>query len=845
MPPLTHEVTYQGFKCRAVKYRRTDGLSPESGYVEINIKDLSGINIVMPQVLWRNPNKGALEIPGQLGIDQTHRLYSGQLTGHQTVTAQKDSPHKGFNLVGQLTLETFDAGKSLGKQTYTDIYVAFEGIEEITERLASAKLHNEGFVRVPITDIRQFYTDYGLLFQDINCRLRSGFYDPRTVKEGGTPWSLVEVVQFLLSQLPGSPTLHPKSDVFSIGGNPPSEIIGEGEAASGILQEVLNQYGLIAKFQPDGSFLVNKKYEGNASPGQISTSPGARGTWPYVKTEKKSISGTNRPPIVCVKGRRRVQRISVPYTPVIQWTDGKYYDLNDIGALIPGYGIDKVNRQVLNNEHKNFEDVVLLASSGAIGYEWMQILRRQAYKLYAPVNAFKTTDVPAAPTGQPVASGQPSGSPRPTSLHVIDDEDIDFLAFLPAVDAPWYKGDLQLTGLDRMFKGQSSRKSSSGDFDDVVLLPPVVKSRTIGEMWFQDSGEITAHLKKVADSYGKEKEYFQTRVQVCQDRAAGIIDHINATNRNAANIARMNGISSDPFPIIEIDQETKNLAKGFGRFDDDVTKVVDDFGLSVPVKFALTQIKQELEAWNVFLKQADQILQKALSEVTTYQAVYAAYRGFAGKGNLPVKVAEQGKYTFDRRSGIISFTEPQCVGQSTLVMSDEWQTVVADGAVSAIFGYELRFNGIQDWTTVYVSPSPAGPGQPAKASLSGYSRPSGIKAKLERMPDVTMYLDEFGEPMNLNFVTDAAMRKAQFQVSQPDGVTGYHSTYHGFVPCVLDSGINGVQYEWEGGKSIAQTHVFQNYPGGVGPLGPSMVPTLSAAEGRARTRAVARELTER
>lgn len=838
-----HEVTYQGIKCRAVKYRRTDGLSPEIGSVDINIKDLSSISLKMPQVLWRRAEKGKTEVPGQLGIDQTHRLYSGDLQGHQTVAEQKDQPGKGFKLVGQLTLESFYDGKSLGKATYSDIYVAFEGIEEITDKLANAKKHNEGFVSVPITDIRQFYTDYGLLFQDINCRLRSGFYDPRTVKQGGEPWSLIEVMQFLFSQLPGTPTIHPKSDVLSMSGNPPSEIIGEGEPVSGFITEILNQYGLTAKFLPDGNYLVNKKWIGNVQPGKISKSPGNQATWPYLKTEKKSISGTNRPPLVCVKGRRRVQRISVPYLPVIQWTDGKYYALTDIGGLIPGYGITDVNKQVLNNEHKNFQDVVLLASSGAVGYEWMQILRKQAYKVYAPANAFKVIDTP--PTNSVATVGHGGISTRPTSLRVIDDSDVDFLAFLPAVDAPWYRGDLRLAGLDRLFKGQSSKQSSSGDFDEVVLLPPIVESRTIGEMWFQDAGEIAIHLKKVADSFGREKEHFQARVRICEERARSIIDHVNAANLNAAETIRLNKLQSRPLPTIEIDDEVRSLALDFGRFRNNIDEVLDDFGLGIPIKFALTQIKQELTAWKAYAAQADSILRKALQEVTTYQRVFAGYRGFAGKGNMPVKVAEQGKYSFDRRTGIIAFTEPQCVGQSTLVMTDEWQTVVSDGAVSAYFGYELRYNGIQDWTTVYISPSPSGPGKPATAAISGYSRPSGIKAKLERMPDVTMYLDESGNPMNLTFVTDAALRKAQFQVSIPDGVEGYHSIYHGFVPCVLDSGINGVQFEWEGGKSVPLTHVFQNYQGGVGPLGPAMVPTLSAAEGRARTRATIREIEER
>lgn len=845
MAELRHVVKYQGFPCRAVKYRRSDGLSPEQGYVDISIKDLAKLSIEMPQVLWRN--KDGLELPGQLGIDQLHRLYSGELKGQQTVTSADDKKKTGFNLVGVLSFETFSQNASLGTTSYSDVYVAFDGIEEITEKLASARKHSEGFVRVPITDVRQFYTDYGLVFQDINCRLESGVYDPKTVKEGGTPWSLVEVLQFLLSQLPGTPKMHPASEPFKMGANPPSEIIGEGEPAAGILQSVLNQYGLVAKFLPNGDYLIAKVWGENVKPGHISTSPGHGGKWPYLKTEKKTVQGTNRPPLVCVRGRRRVSKMTVPYFPVIQWTDGRYYHLRNIGSLIPGYSLTALNKQVLNNEGKNFQDVLRLAPSGAIGYEWMQRLRKWAYKGYAPVNAFRAED--PAPGKPSVASGGGAaggaGSTQAGRILVVDDESLSYLPFLPVMDAPWYKSDLNNKGVEFLFKGASSKKDSKGDFDDVILLPPIVYSRSIGEMWFADGGEITAHIKKVANSYGKEKEYFENRVQYCQDRATGLIDHINATNRNARNVARMKGISSSPFPIIEIDEETRTLASEFGRFDPDVSKVVDDFGLGVPVKFALTQIKQELQGWKDRLKESDTLLKKALNDVGAYQSVYASYRGFMGIGNLPPKVAEQGKYSLDRKNGILLFGEPQCVGQSTLVMGDEWQTVVADGGVTATFGYEYRWNGIYDWTTIYVSPQPAGKGKAAKAVLSGYSRPSGIKAKLERMPDVTMYLDEFGMPMNLNYCTDAAMRKAQFQVSIPDGVEGYQSIYHGFPVCVLDSGINGIQYEWEGGKSVPLTHVFQNYPGGRGPLGPSMVPTLSAAQGRANLRSDLRGIEER
>src|SRR5262249_3275041 len=248
--------------------------------VEINIKDLSQISLKMPQVLWRNQQQ-KLELPGQIGIDQVHRLYTGELKGGQTVVTPSEPKHKGFNLVGQLTLETFNRGSSMGKTTYNDIYVAFEGVEEITEKLASAKEHREGFVQVPITDIRQFYTDYGLLFQDINTRLATGPYDPRTVQEGGDPWSLVQVMQFLFSQLPGTPKIHPESDSFSMGANPPSEIIGEGEPVSGFIEILLKEYGLIAKFLPDGTFLIRRKYVDKVTPGKIASSPGQITTYPF------------------------------------------------------------------------------------------------------------------------------------------------------------------------------------------------------------------------------------------------------------------------------------------------------------------------------------------------------------------------------------------------------------------------------------------------------------------------------------------------------------------------------------------------------------------------------------
>lgn len=849
MTVLSHRATYQGYHCRAVKYRRTDGLSPETGYVDINIKDLGSIKITMPQIPWRAAG-GRKEIPGQLPIGQAFRLYGSELSGGpgQTTT---DTPAKfgvGLQLVGDLVLETFSNGGTEGRIAYRDVYVAFEGIEEITERLANPKAHNQGFVRIPISDIRQFYAEYGLLFQDINCILRSGIYDPRTVQQGGEPWSLVQVLQFLFSQLPGSPTIHKKSDIFSMGTNPPNEIIGEGEPVSGILQELLNQYALVPKFLPEGSYLIMKRWDTSVKPGEIARSPGSPSKWPHLKTEKRSVNGTNRPPLVCVKGRRRVQRVTIPYVAIIQWTDGRYYQLDDIGALANGYSILNVNSQVLNNEGKNFQDVIGRASSGAVGYQWMQLLRKWAYKGYAPASAFREIPNPGlTQTGAPVATGQSSRPPEPPkkTIHVIEDDDIDFIPFLPAVDAPWYRNDLKLAGLEMLFKGASSKKSKGGDFDEVVLLPPVVKSRTIGEMWFQDAGEITVHMKRVADSYGKDKEYCEARVKIAEDRGRSIVDHINASNNNAENVIRLTKLNSQPLVTIEIDDETRNLAKGFGVIESDIKKVIDDFGLEIPVKVALKMVQTELAEWKDNAKQADEILKAHLKQVTTYAAVYASYRGFMGIGNLPTKVAEHGKYSFDSRSGIILFAEPQCVGQSALVMSDEWQRVVADGGVSASFGYEMRFNAAQDWTMVYVGPNPVAPGKPATAAIYGYSRPSGIKAKLERIPDVTMYLDEYGQPMNQNFVSAAAVRKAQFQVSQPDGVEGYHSIYHGFVPCVLDSGINCVQHEWDGGKNAPYTHVFQNYPGGVGPLGPAMVPTQSAAEGRSRTRATMRELEER
>ena len=219
MTAVFHEAFYQGYPCNAAQYRRSPGLMPEHGYVDISMELLKNkrIRIVGRGVPWRAINgigvHGGIDIRTQLLVEQNFR--------GQTVTSPpeiKAPENDAFNMFGDLLLRTrrFPSGAIIDEIRYRDVYVDAAGLEEITRDLAQVKEHKRGTIRVPLTDIRKWHQNMGPLFGKMNWKFRAARahpgtdvpMDPDTLKDGEkTPWTLTEVLAHYYKLLPGTPRI--------------------------------------------------------------------------------------------------------------------------------------------------------------------------------------------------------------------------------------------------------------------------------------------------------------------------------------------------------------------------------------------------------------------------------------------------------------------------------------------------------------------------------------------------------------------------------------------------------------------------------------------------------------
>ena len=253
---LRHAATYQGYPCKGVQYRRSPGLLPETGFVDLDMQFAKKIDVRPRVIPWRGVN--GFEFAGQAD-PLTWLLTRTRQTVTQPPPVTAESP--GFEYLGDLVLTSFDhaSGAEIDKITYRDIMLETSGIEEITRQLAEVKDHDKGTIRVPITDIRRYY-NHGAYFGAMNLKLKSGEIDPFSTKDGvEEPWTAIDAFEYLFASLPGSPLIAQHSELRTLTLRNPGPLQGDGRPIVDVLQKLLNQYGLVALLLPDGNYVVSSK----------------------------------------------------------------------------------------------------------------------------------------------------------------------------------------------------------------------------------------------------------------------------------------------------------------------------------------------------------------------------------------------------------------------------------------------------------------------------------------------------------------------------------------------------------------------------------------------------------
>lgn len=833
MTYAVHFVNYQGIPCKAAQYRRSDGLSPEPGFVIVDYADLKTLEFKDDAVPWRGISESK-EDPGGISIHVWH-----QLKGTATVaeTPRKfDRGASGLRLYGPLVLTTVmhegGAGDSI---TYSDVYVA--NADEVMEDLAEARLHKTGEIRIDLTDIRKFYPRYGCLIGRINCHLRNGRYDPTTVKKpgsrraagrtttveelNGTPWSFVEVMSYLFSQLPGSPRVAFDKGVANL--RPPEEIDQIGAPILSVIESLLDNYRLTAKMQPHGNYWLCRKNEKVLSPGQVFTEMDRRkvGTPPFISYEKKSVSYVDAPTVVMVLGRPRVRRRTEIFVSVFQDLDGHTYQLAEIDKVWKDYSLLQVNTQASKGTEKNFANVpprpprraltdadreaALRGRERELGtkdfeairdlhYRRRDIMRQQAYRLYAPKALFNDS-----------CSRNANGAIQ------MMDPDNDWIEFLPMGPAPFPASatakDIEL-GMDL-----TPRRVS-----DIALHPPIVRAYRLGSVLEIDPNAAVALL----DAAIKKEQALQDFWEFERELKGELLAEATELSQRAEEALKNAPQLTESGGFLGIGRG--RLGAG-GSIFQDARKAMEDYKRALSNRDILRQHKDQVRSSIDGLTKA--INASALQLVQWKKRrgdILLAIREEGGihvaQSQLPYGVCPQNTYSLDPYTGLLSFSGLACIIDPPILHDPNSGEVIGDGHVTVTFGFESHWNEPADYTNVLFGRDEKGNVQPI-----GVSATSPYKPHVVHDPELVLYEGDRGFPMNMNDVLDQAAKKAVHKLVGERTTEGYATQFGGFVKCNLGPGVDSVQHDWAGDD--AYTYVAVNAPSWIGPVGPAAVKKAS------------------
>jgi hypothetical protein len=811
--------SYQGYMCPNGRYRRSPGLGPESGFVDVFAKDLKNIRIVGRDVPWRTA--GPVEVNGFMDI---RSWYQAKGTGPGSTTTGGLPPLPapeggGLNPFGDLILFTVNdnGGDARPPFIYSDVYVAHSGIEEITQALNDIETHQVGLVRIPISDIRMWYSKCGGLFGSINKRLKSGDWDSTTTKDSSNhPWEIDTVLEYLFSQLPGSPSIEKYSELYQLKGDidVPSDIIGTGEPVVGWIEKTLDRAGLEAQLTPNNTYVISGKYSTKLAYKEIGGPLGSPLPVPTggddegLHYETQSPTQTMRPPAVVVVGGRRIKRGTFPMIPVLRDVDGQYYKMEDVLNRW-GYSLDQVNKQLFLTQDQRFKDVPPTLESGTGGtlHAQRRALLHEAYRIYAPAFMFRDPDSSSSDIPEPDES-------VPFQPGVMVDPAREFVTYLPIKEAAWYQSEAQA-----MRNQWPKDKQGKGDLEDYVIMPPIVCANRVEPTGVTNADAIEAHfvemqagdLAKMTAINDLLDEYTakQTRLAVDLQRAAdGSKDNISqaALDRFDAKSGQVDLHADTQLAAAAVGIKVQQLPTTFVAIQ------------CVTIEYELAQVAKIVKHLQDQKDKQIAVLANWQTEIAAFKKTYFHFKNLKATYNVPYSALPTGTFNLDTHTGILKSSVPLCLVDKPIWPDGASAKVIADGSVMATWGYELKENNVLGWTTFVFTVSQEDD-DTAKPDIvfAGCCKVTPLKAACAKM-NGAMYILDAGTPVNFNACYTEAKQKAAAMLRMPRTVTGYSYQLWGLWQAWLDAGVSSVNHEWSNGKGM--THVTVNAPGARIPGGP-------------------------
>lgn len=797
-----HNWTYQGYRVHGGMFRRDPGLTPGGGYVDIDYKDLGSLKVDAGP-FWAGGDPGPKDIlaaskGGGPGRTQT----AGGSGGGGNVGG-------GLKRFGPLVMQSTFNGKALPALVYEDIFVG-SGTEELAVGISDARAHNKGKVRVQLTDIRSTYK-HGAFFGRINCRMASsGNWVRSTTKNGkGSPWTAIQVFEFLFSELPGSPGIDPQSQIYAaqFRGSPPVDLEGEGEPIIHVLDQLLARYGLVARLLPDNSYFLGNDLGGDYGPGQYAEDVGNKVNAEHIREERKSISfSPTRSAAVMVVGKRRVRSITVPYVPVIKDPkSGRIFPMTDKKCRDLGMQLKDVKEQVFRNSERSFREVSPKYTRE--GDKRRQMFREWAYRVYAPAAAFGKA-----------ASGTQGGA----GDGMLEEEFAD-IPFMPMREAPWLRSDLAKHGITT----NVSSKPGSGAFKEWILHPPVVWAAGFRQDFFKDFEAIKEffdlmlegekNASKMIDSeiekYGQAIRDLGPSISKADAEMAKRFNAGDANSKYAFNGSFFIGLLAD------VAEAVKEKFSGSAK-----TLSASMNSGSLEALQQKNLLENSLKIWKELSGKTLDSSRKWKNKFKEFKEAFEFNRGVLAWANFPHGVMMEGSYSLDSQTGLLKFHDLMCKAEQPFLLQPDGAVAIGDGAVMVNFGYEIKNNLLSDFTSVLFvakdSPNESvtdGPSAISAVSACGMNRSCGIKPVTEKDPNLRLYENSAGQPFNVTEVVTQAASRAVGQLRVPRAAIGYTYVLQGLRKAVLDAGISSVQHEYDGKR--AATTVMVNALGGRGPLG--------------------------
>jgi hypothetical protein len=842
MPVILNAVTYQGYLVEAMQLKRSPGLEPDFGFVDIPFSEFKQLKI-------NNPNLVPWIDNGIPGGSTPEGLASSRRTVAIRPPVNIPDPQQGFNPVGTLYLESELPLRTI-EHDILDIYIAPGGMEEISRDLDNAGKHNEGMWRVPITDVRIWWK-YGALAKSFNVRLDGGQFDPDTIKADGSPYAMLEVLEFLLSQLPGGVTIDAASRVRGLRLSPPENVIGEMNPVVEVFRQLLDRYALELSLTDVRTVDIYRKFEPVPHRTYFAQFPNLKQEISFkhlLSYERKSVTLSDRPPLVAVVGKRRIREMEVPYIPIYQDTDGKFYPLSELGNRW-GYSIEELKQVVFVGHEKAFRNVPgklrpeqfqkllprqFARGDGARYFERIRILQKWAFKGYGPAHMF---------TGRTEDSGGIGITEKEIQrlpflpMHEFMERTDDTLSGIRLVQPQVYGYTIRqafFTGRERYEPGKTEGRTLKGELAVIkrVLDPktgkPVSKKvlqRIQGGEQIPPQGEgvfddpVVKEPRKVPAFKELEeavREHIDRMVQDTTDRELAY-DELAKIAADASSTLLALNIEGQGVQLGEDSEGRRILPK---KLNTDLSGI----GYFFPVQIQVRP-EDEAKANSAFIRLRNSISQinKDLDDIAAAKAkeealfkeitkVYDTFGGLAGWINHPRAYISQGEYNLDRETGIILFNDVVGVMSEPFCIDRESVEIETDGKVNVRYGFEINSNSSFDFTSILYMASDDG----TEPVAVGASRPTGIKVQVERDPTMRSYEDIEGRAIN-KVLLEAQGKVRAGAVIEPRVREGYIYTLEGFEPAL---GIQGeVQYLWDGDR--AYTSISINAPNARLPLGNS------------------------